>query len=62
MCGGATATDLDARAGNSRDLLVIAPLVLAVSFVVLLLLLQVPSAQAASQAVADALEGVGAAS
>ncbi|MDO5735869.1 MAG: MMPL family transporter [Propionibacteriaceae bacterium] len=38
--GGATATDLDARAGNSRDLLVIAPLVLAVSFVVLLLLLR----------------------
>ncbi len=38
--GGATATDLDARAGNSRDLLVIAPVVLAVSFVVLLLLLR----------------------
>lgn len=40
LVGGATATDLDARAGNSRDLLVIAPLVLAVSFVVLLLLLR----------------------
>ncbi|RMB60176.1 MMPL family transporter [Tessaracoccus antarcticus] len=38
--GGATATDLDARTGNSRDLLVIAPLVLAVSFVVLVLLLR----------------------
>ena len=38
--GGATATDLDARAGNSSDLLVIAPLVLAVSFIVLLLLLR----------------------
>ncbi len=38
--GGATATDLDARAGNARDLLVIAPLVLAVSFIVLLLLLR----------------------
>ncbi|MGO1385586.1 MAG: MMPL family transporter [Arachnia sp.] len=40
LVGGATATDLDARAGNSRDLLVIAPLVLAVSFIVLLLLLR----------------------
>lgn len=38
--GGATATDLDARAGNARDLLVIAPLVLAASFIVLLLLLR----------------------
>ena len=38
--GGATATDLDAREGNSRDLLVVAPLVLAVSFIVLLLLLR----------------------
>ena len=38
--GGATATDLDARAGNFRDLLIIAPLVLAVSFLVLLLLLR----------------------
>lgn len=40
MVGGAVAEDLDARAGNLRDLLVIAPLVLAVSFVVLLILLR----------------------
>lgn len=40
LVGGAVATDLDARAGNQRDLLLIAPLVLAVSFVVLLLLLR----------------------
>ncbi len=40
LVGGATATDLDARDGNARDLLVIAPMVLAVSFIVLLLLLQ----------------------
>lgn len=38
--GGAVATDLDARAGNERDLMLIAPLVLAVSFVVLLVLLR----------------------
>ena len=40
LVGGATATDLDARAGNQQDLLVIAPLVLAVSFIVLLVLLR----------------------
>jgi len=40
MVGGAVATDLDARAGNQRDLLVVAPLVLAVSFLVLLVLLR----------------------
>lgn len=38
--GGAVATELDARAGNDHDLWLIAPLVLAVSFVVLLLLLR----------------------
>ncbi|GGD68068.1 MMPL family transporter [Microbacterium murale] len=38
--GGAVATDLDARAGNQQDLLLIAPLVLAVSFIVLLVLLR----------------------
>lgn len=38
--GGAVATDLDAREGNARDLVVIAPLVLAVSFIVLVLLLR----------------------
>lgn len=38
--GGAVATDLDARVGNQRDLLVIAPLILAVSFIVLLVLLR----------------------
>ncbi len=40
LVGGAEATDVDARAGNARDLLVIAPFVLAVSFVVLFLLLR----------------------
>jgi len=40
VVGGAVATDLDAREGNQQDLLVIAPLVLAVSFVVLLVLLR----------------------
>ena len=40
LVGGAVATDLDARAGNEHDLLLIAPLVLAVSFLVLLLLLR----------------------
>ncbi|KIP52603.1 MMPL family transporter [Leucobacter komagatae] len=38
--GGATATDLDARDGNQQDLLLIAPLVLAISFLVLMLLLR----------------------
>ena len=40
LVGGAVATDVDAREGNQRDLLVIAPLVLLVSFIVLLLLLR----------------------
>lgn len=40
VVGGAVATDLDSRAGNQRDLWVIAPLVLAVSFLVLLFLLR----------------------
>jgi len=40
LVGGAVATDLDARAGNERDLMLIAPLVLAVSFLVLLVLLR----------------------
>lgn len=40
LVGGAVATDVDAREGNQRDLLVIAPLVLLVSFVVLLVLLR----------------------
>jgi len=40
LVGGAIATDLDARIGNESDLLVIAPLVLAVSFIVLLVLLR----------------------
>lgn len=38
--GGPTATDADARAGSQHDLLLIAPLVLAVSFIVLVLLLR----------------------
>ena len=40
LVGGAVATDLDARDGNQRDLLLLAPLVLAISFVVLVLLLR----------------------
>lgn len=40
LVGGAVATELDARAGSERDLLLIAPLVLAVSFLVLLALLR----------------------
>ena len=40
LVGGAVATDLDARAGNERGLMLIAPLVLAVSFLVLLVLLR----------------------
>lgn len=38
--GGAVATDLDARNGNQRDLLVVAPLILLVSFLVLTVLLR----------------------
>ncbi|MGH3353626.1 MAG: MMPL family transporter, partial [Nocardioides sp.] len=40
LVGGAVATELDARDGNEHDLLLVAPLVLAVSFLVLLLLLR----------------------
>jgi RND superfamily putative drug exporter len=40
VVGGAVATDLDARAGNQADLWLVAPLVLAVSFFVLLFLLR----------------------
>lgn len=40
VVGGAVATDLDARAGNQKDLWLVAPLVLAVSFLVLLILLR----------------------
>jgi RND superfamily putative drug exporter len=40
VVGGAVATDLDARAGNEHDLLLIAPLVLAVSLLVLIILLR----------------------
>ncbi|SJN37962.1 hypothetical protein FM104_09870 [Microbacterium esteraromaticum] len=40
VVGGAVATDVDAREGNQADLLLIAPLVLAVSFLVLLVLLR----------------------
>ncbi|MGV8911336.1 MAG: MMPL family transporter [Rhodoglobus sp.] len=38
--GGAVAVDVDARAGAERDLLLIAPLILLVSFIVLMLLLR----------------------
>ncbi|MGB5069489.1 MAG: MMPL family transporter [Flavobacteriales bacterium] len=40
LVGGAVAEDLDARVGNEQDLLLVAPLVLAVSFLVLVLLLR----------------------
>ncbi|MGO3231468.1 MAG: MMPL family transporter [Agrococcus casei] len=40
LVGGAVATDQDARDGNVQDLLLIAPLVLAVCFIVLVLLLR----------------------
>ncbi|UXW85546.1 MMPL family transporter [Microbacterium azadirachtae] len=40
VVGGAVATDLDARSGNQQDLLLVAPLVLLVSFLVLLVLLR----------------------
>ncbi|MBS1699190.1 MAG: MMPL family transporter [Actinobacteria bacterium] len=40
VVGGAVATDLDARAGNQQDLLLVAPLVLLVSLLVLLVLLR----------------------
>lgn len=40
LVGGAVATELDARDGNLRDLALIAPLVLAVSFLMLLILLR----------------------
>lgn len=40
LVGGSVATDLDARSGNQQDLLLIAPLVLGVSFIVLLVLLR----------------------
>lgn len=40
LVGGAVATDVDARAGTQADLLLIAPLVLAVSFLVLTVLLR----------------------
>ncbi|WP_313358019.1 MMPL family transporter [Microbacterium sp.] len=40
LVGGAVATDFDARTGNQQDLLLIAPLVLAVTFLVLLVLLR----------------------
>jgi len=40
VVGGAVATDVDARSGNLHDLLLVAPLVLAVGFVVLLVLLR----------------------
>ncbi|HQR80375.1 MAG TPA: MMPL family transporter [Actinomycetota bacterium] len=40
LVGGAVATELDARSGNQQDLLLVAPLVLAISFGVLLILLR----------------------
>ncbi|MCF2571714.1 MMPL family transporter [Brevibacterium sp. UCMA 11754] len=40
--GGAAATELDARDGNAQDFLTIAPLVLAISFIILLGILRAP--------------------
>src|SRR5690625_2079647 len=40
LVGGGPATDVDARAGNLRDLLLVAPLILVVSFLVLAVLLR----------------------
>ena len=40
VVGGAVATDVDARAGNTADLWLVAPLILLVSFIVLVLLLR----------------------
>src|SRR5699024_6242494 len=40
LVGGPTATEVDARAGNQADLLLIAPLILLVSFAVLVALLR----------------------
>lgn len=40
--GGAAATELDARDGNARDFATIAPLILAISFLVLLAILRAP--------------------
>ncbi|MGC0251994.1 MMPL family transporter [Pseudactinotalea sp. Z1748] len=40
LVGGAVAEDLDARVGNEQDLVLVAPLVLTVSFLVLVLLLR----------------------
>lgn len=40
--GGAAATELDARDGNARDFVTIAPLILAISFLVLLAILRAP--------------------
>ena len=40
--GGAAATELDARDGNAQDFLAIAPLILAISFIILLGILRAP--------------------
>ncbi|GAA1863091.1 MMPL family transporter [Brevibacterium marinum] len=40
--GGAAATELDARDGNAQDFLTIAPLILAISFIILLGILRAP--------------------
>lgn len=40
--GGAAATELDARDGNSQDFFTIAPLILAISFIILLGILRAP--------------------
>lgn len=62
VVGGAVATDVDARAGNTQDLWVIAPLVLVVSLIVLLVLLRAVMAPLLLIAVnvASALAAIGA--
>jgi RND superfamily putative drug exporter len=42
--GGAAATELDARDGNQTDFLTIVPMVLAISFIILLIILRAPFA------------------
>ncbi|SJN09972.1 hypothetical protein FM113_07845 [Leucobacter sp. 7(1)] len=62
LVGGAAATELDARAGNAQDLRVIAPLLLAVGFFVLVFLLRSLIAPALLLAVnlASAVAAIGA--
>src|SRR5699024_3122055 len=60
--GGQVATEIDARAGNERDLLVIAPIILAISLVVLIVLLRAVVAPVVLLAanIASAIAAIGA--